>query len=74
MNVATFVATFVSVKSLYPNYLSFKFDSETKKLAQTLPTGNIPIIAISDIAIYSLFHYKSKAIFLFHCFSKDKYI
>lgn len=74
MNVATFVATFVSVKSLYPNDLSLKIDSETKKLAQTLPTGNISIIAISDIAIYSLFQYKSKAIFLFHCFSKDKYI
>ena len=74
MNVATFVATFVSAKSLYPNDLSFKFDSETKKLAQTLPTENISIIAISEIAIYSLFQYKSKAIFLFHCFSKDKYI
>ena len=74
MNVATFVATFVSAKSLYPNDLSFKFDSETKKLAQTLPTGIISIIAISEIAIYSLFQYKSKAIFLFHCFSKDKYI
>lgn len=35
---------------------------------------NIPIIAISDITIYSLFQYKFKAIFLFHCFSKDKYI
>ena len=74
MNVATFVATFVSANSLYPNVLSLKLDSETKKLAQTLPTGNISIIAISEIAIYSLFQYKSKAIFLFHCFSKDKYI
>ena len=55
MNVAPFVAPFVSAKSLYPNDLSFKFDSETKKHAQTLPTGNIPIIAISDITIYSLF-------------------
>ena len=74
MNVATFVATFVSAKSLYPNDLSFKLNSETKKLAQTLPTENISIIAISDITIYSLFQYKSRAIFLFHCFSKDKYI
>ena len=74
MNVATFVATFVSAKSLYPSALSFKVDSETKKHAQTLPTENIPIIAISDITIYSLFQYKSRAIFLFHCFSKDKYI
>ena len=74
MNVATFVATFVSVKSLYPNDLSLKTQYETKKRPQTLPTGNISIIAISEIAIYSLFQYKSKAIFLFHCFSKDKYI
>lgn len=74
MNVATFVATFVSAKSLYPNDLSFKLDSETKKHAQTLPTGKIPIIAISDITIFSLFSNKYRAIFLFHCFSKDKYI
>lgn len=74
MNVATFVATFVSAKSLYPNDLSLKIKSETKKHAQTLPTENISIIAISEITIYSLFQYKSKAIFLFHCFSKDKYI
>ena len=74
MNVAPFVAPFVSAKSLYPNVLSLKFDSETKKHTQTLPTENIPIIAISDITIFSLFSNKSRAIFLFHCFSKDKYI
>ena len=51
MNVAPFVAPFVSAKPLYPNVLSLKFDSETKKHAQTLPTENIPIIAISDITI-----------------------
>ena len=74
MNVAPFVAPFVSLNSLYPNVLSLKHEGETKKHAQTLPTGNIPIIAISEIAIYSLFSNKSRAIFLFHCFSKDKYI
>lgn len=55
MNVAPFVAPFVSAKSLYPSVLSLKLDSETKKHAQTLPTENISIIAISEIAIYSLF-------------------
>ena len=74
MNVATFVATFVSLNSLYPNDLSLELQYETKKRPQTLPTGNISIIAISDITIYSLFQYKSRAIFLFHCISKDKYI
>lgn len=74
MNVATFVATFVSLNSLYSNVLSLKAQYETKKRPQTLPTGKIPIIAISEITIYSLFQYKSRAIFLFHCFSRDKYI
>ena len=74
MNVATFVATFVSLNSLCPNVLSLKAQYETKKRPQTLPTENILIIAISDITIYSLFQYKSRAIFLFHCFSRDKYI
>lgn len=74
MNVATFVATFVSLNSLYPNVLSQKAQYETKKRPQTLPAEKISIIAISDIAKYSLFQYKSRAIFLFHCFSRDKYI
>lgn len=74
MNVATFVATFVSLNSLYPNVLSQKAQYETKKRPQTLPTEKIPIIAISEIAIYSLFQYKCRAIFLFHCFNIYKYI